>query len=334
MVPIAVRARIVLICTGLLAVALVAVAQAALPRPGGQFMVDDHRTPGDNWHVDVKVNKAGDAARALVVHSERCGDFTPYATGVPIGADGTLTANGLLDSDDPGRGSWGLEGTFTTERRLDGQFRFVTPTCDTGPMRFSALDGDGHTNDSHGRTNTSGTPIGQLPDLSLAKGERKRELIRLYRASKEAARTKYRTYSRALRAGFVRYRSANKRPQLFHVRNERYARDGVSFEARKVESLVYYRPSVGDPILIAFMYRAPLGGQPRYGKPVLGWHSHGTNKKRLQTQMTHVWLTDRLRTALANCLPIGALERDVPGFRLEPGTLGLGHESSPCTSST
>ena len=325
--------RLALISACLLAVALVAVAQAAVPRPGASFNVHDHETAGSKWHVDAKVDATGDALSGLVVYAERCGPHTPYARNVPIADDGRVTANGYLDPDDPSKGTWGLEATFTSSKRLDGQFRFLTPDCDTGPMQFSALDGDGHTGHSH-RTSTSGTPIGQLPDLSRARGERMRELIRLYRASKEAARTKFRTYRRTLRAGFVRYRSANKRPQLFHVRSEAFARDDVWFDAKRVESLVYYRPSVGEPILVAFMYRAPLGRQPRYGKPVLGWHSHGVNDRRLQTQMTHVWLTKRLRTALANCIPVDALERDVPRFRLEPGTRGLGHESSPCPEAT
>lgn len=298
-------------------------------------MVHDHDTPGDKWHVDAKVNRAGDALSGLVVHSERCGSWTPYATKVPITPEGYVAAGGPLDPDDPARGTWGFEGTFTTAKRLDGQFRMATPDCDTGRMTFAALASDGHKDHGHdGRTSQYGTPIGSLPDLARAKGERYRELVRLYRDTKDAARERFPTYRQALRRGFVRYSGASRRPQLFHLRHDGHARDRRWFDAGRVESLVYYRPTAGPPILIAFMYRAPLGRWPRYGRPVLGWHAHGVNKERLQTQMTHVWLTNRLRTALANCLPADALERDVPGFELEPGTRGLGHESSPCTDPT
>ena len=322
----------VLLSVGLLAAVLVTVAQAAEPVAGGRFLVHDHQTPGDNWHVDAKVNKAGTKLSGLVVHSERCGSWTPYATGVPITAEGTVSAAGALDPDDPGRGYWSFEGTFTAPKRLDGEFRMATPDCDTGPMLFAALAGDGHAGHSHdGRTSQFGTPIGSLPVLARAKGERYRELVRLYRNTKDAARELFPTYQAALKRGFVRYSSANKRPQLFHLRHERYARDKTWFDARKVESLVYYRPSVGRPVLVAFMFRAPVGGQPRFAKPILGWHSHGNgDPRRLQTQMTHVWLTDDLRSSLANCMPVAQLEAALPRFRLEPGTLGLGHESSPC----
>jgi hypothetical protein len=328
------RARFALLAAGLTALLAASVAHAALPIPGAQYLVHDHQTPGDNWHVDVKAAKSGQKLSGLVFHSEKCGGWTPYARGVPVADDGSVIVNGPLDPQKPERGSWGFQATFTTTKRLDGQFRLVTPDCDSGPMPFSAVNGDGHSNHTHPRTATSGTPIGSLPDLSKAKGLRKRELIRIYRNSKQAAREVFPTYQAALRAGYVRYKSANKRPQLFHLRHDGYAHDDIWFDARRVESLVYYRPSVGDPILVAFMFRAPLGKQPRFGKPVLGWHAHGTNKKRLETQMTHVWLTRRLRTALANCLPKDALERDIPRFRLEPGTRGLGHESSPCPDAT
>lgn len=310
----------------------VATAGAAIPVKGS-FQVHDHQTPGDNWHVDARVAKSRDVLTGLVVHAERCGAFTPFARDVPIGEDGTVVANGYLDPERPEKGAWGVEAQFTTEKRLDGHFRFITPECDTGPMLFAALNGDGHSGHSH-RTSTSGTPIGSLPDLSKAKGERRRELVRLYRASTRAARTKFSSYRKTIRAGYRRYSTANKKRQLFHVRHGGYALDDVWFDARRVESLVYYRPSAGRPILVAFMFRAPLGEQPRYGRPVLGWHAHGVNKNRIETQMTHLWLTDEMRTAYANCLPTEALERSVEGFALEPRSTGLSHESSPCTEAT
>jgi len=312
-----------------LALAAAAVADAAQPKPGKKYAVDDHRTPGDNWHVEAKVNRTGTKIAGLVISSERCGDFTPYAAGSPIDAEGRVSATGPLDGAEPGRGRFTFEATFTASHRLDGTFRFVTPGCDTGPMPFSAHSGR-HA-ELHTRTSMSGTPMGQMPDLSKAEPRRLAQARRLYRESRWAAERNYPTYAAARKAGFVRYSTADRKRQLFHVRNREYAYDGVWFLARKVESLVYYRPSSGPPLLIAFMFRAPLGGQPRFAKPILGWHGHGNgDPRRLQTQMTHVWLTGDLRSALANCMPVAQLEAALPRFRLEPGSKGLGNESQPC----
>jgi hypothetical protein len=311
--------------------AAAAIAQAAAPKPGARYVVHDHQTPRDNWHVEAKVNRAGTKISGLVISGERCGEFTPYAARVPIDADGRVQASGPLDAGDPARGSFTFDATFVASHQLDGSFRFVTPDCDTGAMLFSAHSGGHDHSHQHGRTNMSGTPIGEMPDLSKAKPRRLAQARRLYRESHWAAERNYPTYRAALRAGFRRYSTADKRPQLFHMRSSRYAYDDVWFLARKVESLVYYRPSVGRPVLVAFMFRAPVGGQPKFAKPILGWHSHGKgDPRRLQTQMTHVWLTNDLRSALANCMPVAQLEAALPRFRLEPGTLGLGHESSPC----
>lgn len=321
----------VLVGIGLAAVVLAAaaMAQAAAPKPGARYVVHDHQTPGDNWHVEAKVNRTGSRLSGLVISSERCGDFTPYAAGVRIDADGRVSASGPLDGAAPELGSFTFGATFVASHQLDGSFRFVTPDCDTGPMLFSAHSGS-HAH-HHGRTNVSGTPMGTMPDLSKAKPRRLAQARRLYRESHWAAERNYPTYAAARRTGFRRYSTANKRPQLFHMRSSRYAYDDVWFLARKVESLVYFRPSAGRPVLVAFMFRAPVGGQPRFARPLLGWHSHGKgDPKRLQTQMTHVWLTNDLRSALANCMPVAQLEAAIPGFRLEPGTLGLGHESQPC----
>lgn len=314
------------------ALLLAAVADAAAPKPDARYMVHDHQTPGDEWHVDAKTAKDGKSLSTLVVSARRCGSFTPFTNGVPVDADGNVSYEGPLNPRSPEVGTWSISAIFTAPHRLDGSFRMVTPTCDTGPMLFSAHSGKAGKH-SHGRSTMSGTPMGTMPDLSKAKPRRLRQVRRLYRESLRAARIKYRTYGDALRAGFVRYSSNDEMRQLFHVRSREYAYDDVWFNARKVESLVYYRRSDGTPILVGFMFRAPLGGQPAFGKPVLGWHSHGTppkKPKRLLTQMTHVWLTGDLRSGLANCMPVAQLEAFNPEFKLEPGSIGLGHESKPC----
>lgn len=313
----------------LASVAATAGAHAAVPTAGAEFSVHDHATPGDAWHVEAKVNRRSDRLKSLVIASERCGDHTPFAQSVPIDAEGRVYVNGNLDPARPEHGVWGLDATFTSSHRLDGTFRFVTPDCDTGPMPFVAHSG-GHDH-HHDRTSQYGTPIGQMPDLSAAKPRRLAQALGLVRRTHRVAARRFPSYRDAIRAGYRRYSTKNSPRQLFHVRHEGYLYDGLWFRARRVESLVYYRPSVGEPVLLAFMYRARLGRHPRFGRPLLGWHSHGAPKPgRLDTQMTHVWLTGEDRSALANCLPVAQLEAAIPAFRMEPRSTGIGHESGRC----
>jgi len=94
-------------------------------------------------------------------------------------------------------------------------------------------------------------------------------------------------------------------------------------------ALVYYQPTVGNPVLLALMFRARMGHVPRLGGPILDWHGHtGGN-----TVMTHVWLTNGLRSAFARCLPVRALEAAIPRFRWEPRPAERNSPSSPCPES-
>ena len=86
----------------------------------------------------------------------------------------------------------------------------------------------------------------------------------------------------------------------------------------------------GPPILLGFMYRAPLRKTPRFAGKLLAWHSHTEDGRQGDNQMTHVWLTDDLRSALANCLPVAQLEKAIPRFRYSRPSHGAGHESRRC----
>jgi hypothetical protein len=46
--------------------------------------------------------------------------------------------------------------------------------------------------------------------------------------------------------------------------------------------------------------------------------------------MTHVWMTRTLRSALANCVPVAALEAANPRFRWSTPNQGGGHNTEPC----
>lgn len=320
----AVRAPLVLaILAGLLLLA-VSPAQAALPKPGAAYMVHDHSTPGDNWHVEAKVTKRGRGFESLLVHSDRCGE-TPFAQRVPVGADGSSKTYRPIDPADPEKGSWYFQARFTETHRLDGFFRIVTPTCDTGNMVFVAHSGN------HAGHAAYGHPAGTMPSRSAianAKPKRVAQAKAILRASWRAAKNRFRTLVHANRLGYRAYASvtADRRPILFHVRKDAYNRDGYEMNAGRVESLVYYRGARGPSVLVAFMYRKPAGGWPAFARPLMAWHGHGNGKSN---QMTHVWLTRDLRSALANCMPVEQLEAALPDFEYVPTNVGIA-ESKPC----
>jgi hypothetical protein len=308
----------------LLLLALPATAHAATPTPAAAFAVHDHATPGDNWHVEVRTNGDSTQLRDVVVHSQRCGSHTPYAFGVPVDADGIVSHEGSFEG-----GMWRFDGRFTESHRLDGTFRIVTPDCDTGPLVFVAHAG-GH---AHGVA--YGPAHGTMPDPGTAAAKRLRQARRLHRGSLRWAAERFPTYRRALKEG---YKATDKvdlpwlRPHVYHLRRMDYTRDRDYFNPRNPEGLVYYNPPAptAEPQLLALMFRYRLGPQPAFAKPLLPWHSHGNGIwKGVPNQMTHVWLTRDLRSALANCLPARQLARSIPGFAYTPPAW-IDHESAPC----
>jgi plastocyanin len=139
---------------------------------------------------------------------------------------------------------------------------------------------------------------------------------------------RFRSYEAARAAGFHRRRDLKRRPLgVFHLWHQGYETDGRVMDPRRPESLVWWRGRAAgaEPILIAFMLRAPLGAPPTTWGRLPLWHTHG----RGRDQMTHVWLTRSLRTALANCLPVHALEAALPGLHLEDLSYGH-HIGQPC----
>ena len=211
-----------------------------------------------------------------------------------------------------------------------GTFRVTEPDCDSGVKGFTvpmsggrgAAEG-GH----HGHAHHSAEL--DYPDLAAAPASRRAEVRRLWKSTLAAARRHFPTYAAARRAGFVR-KERPVRPSLLHLRQAAHARDGSVLDPRRPESLVYWWPRKGPPILVGFMYRAPGGKPPRLGRPILTWHRHLRSGRAGRTQMTHVWLTGDLRSAAANCLPVPELELALPAFHYRPPGRSSTIESSPC----
>jgi hypothetical protein len=302
---------------------------AATPKPGTRFVVHDHRTQGDGWHIEMRVARDARYLAQLVMHSERC-DETVLTARVRIRDDGSIASSKpFMTSDDKG-GAWRLEARWSDSDHVSGTFQITTPSCDGGERSFSAHGED------HGGAHSHfsyGTPVGSYPDMAAGTDNARAQVRRLWQASRREARRRFPTYSRAVAAGLKPWlRKARWRgPMLFHVRSVPYERDGRELDARRPESLVYWLPRRGQPILLAFMYRAPTAaGWPAFGKPLLGWHAHTKGQRTGPTVMTHVWMTRDLRSAIANCMPVRQLESARRRFRFTAPTHPLTHESRPC----
>jgi hypothetical protein len=184
----------------------------------------------------------------------------------------------------------------------------------------SAQHGHGHVQHRYG------TPIGSYPDLDKASPRARAQARRLWKRTRRAAAHRFPTYRAARSLGYTRYSRELKRPLVFHLRHAGYDHDGIWLNARRPESLAYWWPPKGRPVLIAYMYRMPPGAWPRYAKPLLGWHAH----ERGGVLMTHVWITRKLRSAIANCMPVAALEAANRKYRFSPPRQGYSRESHPC----
>jgi hypothetical protein len=171
-------------------------------------------------------------------------------------------------------------------------------------------------------------PMAPYPDLAHASRAHKGQARTLWRATLRSAQQRFATYSAALAAGYVHWHRDWARPLVFHLRKGSYNHDGRMLDARRPESLVYWWPEHGSPVLLGFMYRVGKGRPPELGGSILHYHRHAS----YGPWMTHVWLTRSLKTAYARCLPVAALERAIPAFHyMPPHHGGSGPESAPCS---
>jgi hypothetical protein len=104
------------------------------------------------------------------------------------------------------------------------------------------------------------------------------------------------------------------RPGLQHFRKNRLRAWGRVLNPRAPQALVFWCPSSGDCRLAAFMFRAPPRLTPPTFGGLLGWHRHSGHG----TWMTHIWLTRRAMTALAQCAPFDAMQAYNPMLVWEP----------------
>jgi hypothetical protein len=222
----------------------------------------------------------------------------------------------------------GTAATGTVSRRKG--------SCRSGTRTWTAVHSgaaDGH---HHHHGADPALQVGNhapYPSLELASPAKRRRADALRVATNQAAAS-FATVARAQAAGYVADPAITPVyvPGIVH-----YRKNGVHFwgrvlDPRRPQALIFWCPSVGECALVAAMYRAPAASRPPTYGGLIGWHRHG----RHGTWMTHIWLTDTLAPALAQCVPFNALsarnprvvyERyrvDVPGIDAPcPDTIGL-----------
>lgn len=179
--------------------------------------------------------------------------------------------------------------------------------------------------------------MSQFPDLDAATSGERAQAQRLLDSTRAtAASAQFRTVGATKAAGY-RWgledtdRPISREPVLLHGRNRANYFDDRSLDPRHPESLVWWRTPSGELKLVAFMYRLPPGvAAPDYGGPIVRWHGHDKCKDprtrrtlgdpvdgacpegqvlKDNPEMTHVWLTDDLRSAFAVEAPAEALSR-------------------------
>jgi hypothetical protein len=176
--------------------------------------------------------------------------------------------------------------------------------------------------------------MGQMapyPDLAHASRSDVTQARRLWHGTLTAARHHFPSWNAARRAGYAPLGLHPRRPVVYHLRSATYEGDGALLDPRRPESLVYWLPRHGSPVLVGFMYRVPAGRPPAFAGDILAYHRHTKDGHMGATQMTHVWLAHNLRSAYARCLPVDALERAIPAFHYARTAHPERHpESAPC----
>jgi hypothetical protein len=188
-----------------------------------------------------------------------------------------------------------------------------------GPALAVAQDG-GSDMDDHDERPTSS----KYPDLRRATKHERAQARRLRRQT-EKETVRYRHWARAIAAGYVRWPRFTNRPYLFHARIDGKRPTNSVPVPERPSALMYWWPKHGRAVLVGVMYRVPRGQPPDLGGGILSWHHHHG-----RSQMTHVWLTGKTRTAYARCMPVFALQAAILRFRWSKPTHPGSHHVHPC----
>lgn len=272
----------------LLLLVLVPAASAVSPRP--QTIVEDHRhyTRGNDWHVQLEVNRAATRLASIVVYAQSCGE-TGYAQGIRLGPGGTFEIDRPLAN---GNGRYTASGRFAFKDRAVGTWSVTTPDCTAGG-EFRAQDSTGHF--------LLGNPYEYAPKRIRGGGYRAR-LLRRFLGRVHAAGERF-TPRFAVRRGYEMSTAAGC-PGLNHARKGGTAMWGPLLDPMQPQSLVYWCDAKQRWRLAGMMFRAKGSSRPPTFGGLLQWHKHGGT--RTATWMTHVWMVRDPVAAFATCAPFRA----------------------------
>ena len=111
-----------------------AMAFAVTPRVG-QYVMHDHQTRGDGWHIELRVASGTRFLRQLVMHSERCNE-TVLTTRVRIRTGAVIASSKPFATIDGDEGQWRLDAQWVAPNQIMGTFHVTTPACDGGVRPF------------------------------------------------------------------------------------------------------------------------------------------------------------------------------------------------------
>ena len=174
----------------------------------------------------------------------------------------------------------------------------------------------------------------QYPSMSLATPAQRAAAQRLLNRTRRAT-LPWRNADVALSDGFATDRARTLPPTapvgIFHAENRSFRNDGRTLDPHRAETLIYANAPGHPLVLIGVMYGVARGVHgPTPGGPITRWHRHsvcaqgkkrGTTprrdgtcppgtKRRLGSEMLHIWFTRDLRSAYAIHAPDPELCRD------------------------
>lgn len=274
----------------LAAIALLPVAaDAAAPRPKAMLEAHRHNTGGQDWHVQLEVNKNSTRLVTVVVYAQSCG-ATGFTQGVKLGKDGTFDLTDV-PFEEEGGGTWSLHGQFTDLDHATGVWSVAKGDC-TASGDFRAQDASGHF--------LIGNPYEYAPASVNGDSLNARRLRKLKWETRQNAK-RFDTIAKSRKLGYELSTSTGC-PGLHHSRKHGTAMWGKVLDATAPQSLVYWCDSDMHWTLAAFMYRADGKSRPNtYGK-MIQWHKHGPTA----SWMTHIWMVPNAIQAFATCAPFPA----------------------------
>jgi hypothetical protein len=272
------------------------VAEAAKPRPKAMLDAHKHNTGGQDWHVQLEVNKQSNRLTTVVVYSQICGE-TGFTQKVKLGPDGTFDIVDMPLANK--KGTWSLHGSFETADRASGVWSMTKPAgakaCQVGG-EFRAQDATGHF--------LIGNPYEYAPAAITGGSLNARKLRALkYHTRQNASR--FDTIAKSRKLGYE-LSTATGCPGMHHSRKHGTSMWGKELDPTAPQSLVYWCDAEKHWTLAAFMYRADGKKRPNHFGRLLQWHKHGPTAN----WMTHVWLVNDPVSAFATCAPFKAFEAD------------------------